>query len=169
MLVLAYPMLCETAPKMSGMADSTCWMRHGVKTNCKPGKQPGFHWRRGGKEANTQQCVRSLRTYIDCPDPPYQIIRADGPSRHASKWVANIAASREIVPFRLRGAGLPRCQKCVRKQKATMVRTSHAREEHGEKSDPWVRFLVMQCVPTNEASCRWSLFAYTKNRLSALD
>jgi hypothetical protein len=37
---------------------------------------------------------------------------------------------------------LPRCQKCARKQRATMVGTSHAREENGGKSDPRVRFLV---------------------------
>src|SRR5260221_1538920 len=40
---------------------------------------------------------------------------------------------------------LPRCQKCARKQRATMVGTSHAREENGGKSDPRVRLLVKEC------------------------
>jgi hypothetical protein len=42
------------------------------------------------------------------------------------------------------------CLKCARKQRTMMVGTTYAREANGEKSDPWVRFLVKECVLTKQ-------------------
>src|SRR6266571_5797817 len=54
--------------------------------------------------------------------------------------------SREIVPVQRRKAILSRCQKRIRKQRATMVGTSDARRKKRGKSDPRVRFLVKECA-----------------------
>src|SRR5260370_9112242 len=69
---------------------------------------------------------------------------------HRSRLPAVKGASRAIVPMTRIRILLSRCQKRTRKQRRTKFETCHGRRKRGGKSDPWVRFLVKECVPTRE-------------------
>jgi|SRR6266568_5742570 len=112
---------------------------------CPPSKQPGFLGRRRGKEArqhaDEQRRVRSLRTPVTQILPNWSDAQVALQS-HKQMVSKTSQLHEKSYPSDHEEQDLPCCQKCARKQRATMVGTSHAREENGGKSDPRVRFLV---------------------------
>jgi hypothetical protein len=112
-----------------------------------------FPWEKVWQRSSSACQCAALRARVLHPlpgsSPPQQIRRAGGPSSHASRQTGSKKTSRlheKSYSSDHEEQDLLRCLKCARKRRTMMVGISYAREEKGEKSDPWVRFLVKECA-----------------------